>query len=176
MLKEENYFNLLDLPVAFDVDLQLLTEHYRLLQKAVHPDKFANSSDQERLVAVQKASLVNEAYEVLKSPISRARYLLSLHGMVPNDNDTISDPSFLMQQMEIRESLEAASAQEDPLTATEDVMDDIENMFKGILDEIATLFRLNYPELEKISHLVLQLHFFGRLRNEAETQLAKLDR
>lgn len=175
MTTVQTHFSLFSLPVVFDIDLVELTNRYRDLQKAVHPDKFANSSEQERLKAIQRASQVNDGYAVLKSPLSRAQYLLELNGVKADDNATISDPFFLMQQMEMRESLEEASLKEDALAAVEDSLDEIDNVYRALLNEIKRMFAEANPDYHAINNNVLKLHFFNRLKNEAETLLANIE-
>jgi len=175
MINEQNHFSLFGLPVSYDVDKTSLTRKYRELQKAVHPDKFSNSTEQERLLAIHKASQVNDGYEVLKSPLRRAQYLLELNDIVANDNATISDPYFLMQQMEIRESLESATKNTDPLSALDEVLDQIDAMFNKLLSEIKSKFSESEPDYVAISEVVLKLQFFNRLKSEAESQLASFE-
>ena len=56
---------------------------------------------------------MNEAYRTLKSPVQRARHLLELHGVdVAFETNTAMPTEFLMQQMELREALEEAVADE----------------------------------------------------------------
>lgn len=101
-----NYFQLFAIEVAFDVDLNHLSQSYQTLQKAVHPDRFAHASSQEQLLAVQKSAEINDAYQTLKQPLKRAEYILTLRGVeMPNEQQSFSDTSFLMQQMELREML-----------------------------------------------------------------------
>jgi molecular chaperone HscB len=58
---------------------------------------------------MQMTTRVNEAYRTLKSPVQRAKYLLELNGVdVGFETNTAMPPAFLMEQMELRESLEAA--------------------------------------------------------------------
>ena len=78
---QKNYYQLFDLPVQFDLDGTVLGEHFRKLQQQFHPDRFAGASVQEQRVAVQYSALVNQAYGVLRQPLSRALYLLELAGM-----------------------------------------------------------------------------------------------
>jgi curved DNA-binding protein CbpA len=87
----QNHFELFDLPASFAIDLDQLDRHYRKLQSEVHPDKFAAASPAERLRSMQLATHVNEAYQTLKSPITRARYLLHLHGV-----DTLEETNTAM--------------------------------------------------------------------------------
>ena len=79
---------------------------YRELQKVVHPDRYAASGGHSQRLSLQGATLVNEAYQTLKDPLTRAQYLLTLKEAVLDDHKhTLDDPAFLMQQMELREAL-----------------------------------------------------------------------
>ena len=100
----QNYFELFNLPERFQLDLEILQENYRAIQKEIHPDRFATSSENEKVQSMIKSTQINDAYQTLKSPIKRAKYILSLHKSV----EKITLPSdFLMQQMEWEEHLEA---------------------------------------------------------------------
>ncbi len=102
-----NYFQLFNIEASFDVDLQLLSSSYQTLQKTVHPDKFAHSSEQDQRIAVQKSAQINDAYQTLKNPLQRAAYMLVERGVdMPNEQHSFQDTSFLMRQMELREMLE----------------------------------------------------------------------
>ena len=75
---------------------------YRELQRVVHPDRYANATDQERRLSMQGATRVNEAFQVLKDPIARARYLLLLNGIdLDAEKDNTTDAAFLMEQLEL---------------------------------------------------------------------------
>jgi len=45
-----NFFEIFDVPVAYQVDLDLIQQRYPELQKVVHPDKFVNYCDQEKRI------------------------------------------------------------------------------------------------------------------------------
>jgi molecular chaperone HscB len=104
----QNFFSLLGLPESCAVDEALLDRNYRQLQAQWHPDRFATASQAERLAAVQQASLINDAYATLKTPLRRAEYLLEINGVDPHkgDNKTLQDGAFLVAQLEQREELE----------------------------------------------------------------------
>src|SRR5690606_5182604 len=105
----QNHFELFDLPVQFSIDLDQLNQQFRKVQSEVHPDRFAAASGAERLKSMQLATLANEAYQTLKNPTSRARYLLQLQGIdTQEDSNTAMPGDFLMLQMEWREAMEEA--------------------------------------------------------------------
>ena len=87
----------------------MLEKAYRDIQSQVHPDRFAHAGDAERRASLLWTTRVNEAYRILKSPVQRGKHLLELHGVdVAFETNTAMPPEFLMQQMELREELEAA--------------------------------------------------------------------
>lgn len=106
---QQNYFQLFDLAQSFQIDLARLEQKYHALQSQVHPDKAAHLNDVEQRLAMQRATLVNEAYQTLRSKLQRARYLLSLFGVDTQEkNNNVMPLDFLMTQMEWREAVSDA--------------------------------------------------------------------
>lgn len=173
----KNYFELFGLPVAFGVDTAALAEHYRELQRVVHPDRYANASEQERRLAVQGAGHVNEALRVLKDPLARARYMLSLHGVAETaGGGTTSDPAFLMEQMELREALAEARDRRDPYGVIAGVMGRLREQTDALVRGLETQFADPTPDqLEAAREAVRKLQFLAKLRNDAEALEADLD-
>ncbi len=63
---------------------------------------------------MQMTTRVNEAYRVLRDPVQRAKHLLELHGVdVAFETNTQMPTDFLLQQLEMREDLEGATAKKD---------------------------------------------------------------
>ncbi len=65
-----DYFTLFGLPVRYTVDGSLLASRFQDLQRQFHPDRFANQPERERLMALQQAATINEAYQALKHPLN----------------------------------------------------------------------------------------------------------
>lgn len=55
--------------------------------------------------------MINKAYKTLQSPLERGEYLLRLHGVTLPEDNTISDPEFLMEMMERNEEVKEAFSQ-----------------------------------------------------------------
>ncbi len=109
-----NHFELFGLPPRFGLDAAALEHAYRGMQAEVHPDRYAHAGEAEKRLSMQWATRVNEAYQTLRRPFERARYLLELQGIHAMDpNNTAMPPDFLMQQMEWREALEEARSGRD---------------------------------------------------------------
>ena len=114
-------FDIFGLPCQFELDSAALSASYLRLQNQTHPDRFANSSAQEKRLAVQWATRVNEAYKRLQNPMERAIYWCELHGENPRGQQSNLPPALLMQQMEWREALEEIEGVE----ALEDLLDEV---------------------------------------------------
>lgn len=165
-----NYFELFNLPTSFDVDLTVLAETYKSLQRLTHPDKFASGSDQDKLVALQKNSQVNDAYSVLKSPLSRAEYILSLRGIeMQHEQQTIKDGAFLMQQMEWREQLAEIEEQAAPLDELEKLEEIIKQTIKAELVQLKTLLESEQSQAEpQAAELIRKLKFLYKMLAEID--------
>lgn len=168
MSQYEDFFALFGFTPTFDLDLSQLTERYRALQRSVHPDNFAAGSERERLLAVQRAASINEAFDVLSSPVRRAQYLLGLKGRARDHSQvTICDPEFLMEQMELREELEAIRHESDPEASLSKFSDRIQQALDTTVGELSGFLRGGEPaELDAAELAVAKLQFFEKLQDE----------
>ena len=107
-------FELFGIPVQFSQDRATLDARWKDLQREAHPDRFSAQGASAQRLAMQWSVRINEAYQRLKDPLRRASYLCELHGAPVNAEDNTAMPAdFLMQQMEWRESLDAAKNRQD---------------------------------------------------------------
>ncbi len=134
---KQNHFELFGLLPGFAVEQDRLEQAYREIQARVHPDRFAHAGEAERRASMQWTTRVNEAYRTLKNPVARARYLLELNGVdVAFETNTKMPPQFLMQQMELREALEAALKAKDA-AALEVLRNNLDNAHRALEEELA---------------------------------------
>jgi len=168
----QNHFELFGLHPTFELDQQKLASDYRELQSAVHPDRFANASDQERRLSVQKAAQINEAFQTLKSPLRRARYLLELKGVEFDDQrETAIDPAFLMEQMELREALADIGNDAAGLTSLGKIQDDIQQRIRSLIEEMGQRLQDDTETaLNEAKAIVHKLQFLEKLQQEAENK------
>lgn len=169
-----NYFELFDLPASFAIDRSQLDLNYRKLQSEIHPDRFAAASSAERLRSMQWATHANEAYQTLRSPIARARYLLQLHGVdTQEESNTAMPMDFLMQQMEWREAIEEARGAHD-MGALDKLLRELGHEVRSqetILQSALDLER-NYTAA---SDSVRKLAFLDKLRSEIEEAIEHIE-
>ena len=64
-----------------DLDAQALEKQFYRYSRKLHPDVHVRATQQEQEWSLAQASLLNDAYRTLKSPLDRTRYLLKLEGV-----------------------------------------------------------------------------------------------
>lgn len=165
-----NYFQLFDLPASFDIDLTELGSRYLELQRSFHPDKFASSSERDKLLAVQRTANINDAYHSLKHPLLRAEHLLALRGLkISNEQRSFTDPVFLMQQMELREQLAEIKTADDPDALIAEIEQQVQQQKKALLKQLAQALDAKIPEQDNVAaDLIRKLKFFFKLQQELE--------
>jgi len=168
-----NYFELFQLPALFQLDLEQLDRQYREIQTRVHPDKAAHLSDTEKRLALQWATLANEAYRTLKQPLERARYLLRIHGVETREEDNTAMPKeFLLEQIEWREELQAALALRS-LAALDRLSARLRTEIDSLLVSLATLLDVErrHPAAADVVRQLAFLEKLDRDIGQAQTEL-----
>ena len=162
---QQNHFDLFGLAQSFQIDIAQLEQQYRALQTLVHPDKSAHLADAEQRLAMQRATLVNEAYQTLRNPLRRARYLLSLHGVdIQEENNTLMPPDFLMAQLEWREAVSEAQQARDAA-----VLDGLEARLQRETRELESRLALKIDterNYAAAAELVRKLRFMEKLAEQ----------
>jgi molecular chaperone HscB len=153
------------------LDLVHLDGAYRDIQSKVHPDRFANAGDAERLASMQMTTQVNEAHRTLRSPVQRAKYLLELNGVdVGFETNTAMPPEFLVEQMELREKLEDAR----DVTALGLLQEKLAEEKKEIESRIAESIDAR-RDFESAKGLVRKLMFLEKFGDEIDAAYETLD-
>ena len=170
----QDHFALLGLPRRYTLDGTDLERRYRDVQSRVHPDKHAHLGDADRRQAMQWATQVNAAYQTLKNPLARGRYLLELAGHDPQvEHNTAMPTEFLVEQMELREAVAEARS-----GGAGEVLEELSDRIRR---EINNQFRTLQPLLDE-SHdyeaaagLVRRLMFQEKLLQEIHDALEAIE-
>lgn len=169
-----NFFEIFSIPSGWHVDLADLDVRYRALQQEFHPDRYATKSDVEKRLAVQTASLINQAFETLKTPLKRAQYLLELNDIdVDKDTHITTDSQFLMQQIELRETLAGVAGKTDPWAELEKLRTHVEAIYQNLQSEFFE--GLSAKIFDSALTAVAKMQFFSKLLNEIEQLEADLE-
>jgi len=166
----KNHFELFGLPVTFDVDVDDLASRYREMQRSVHPDRFANASDQDRRLSLQMTALINEAFQTLKDPVRRGRYLLNLRGVdLGDETDTSMDPAFLMEQMELREQLDEVKQADNPHKHLAELANRIEQRLQDGIGTLRRVLMEGTAEADsQARNAVREMQFLEKMRQEID--------
>jgi molecular chaperone HscB len=162
-------FTLFGLPARQQLDRTALDARRRELQAATHPDRFAAEGAVAQRLAMQWSVRVNEAWQRLKEPLSRAAYLCELHGVpIGAESNTAMPREFLMQQMAWREALDEA-----PGAAAVQALDDTVAAEERALHARLTALLDEQGDAAAAAEQVRTLMFVKRFR---ETLAQRLDR
>jgi molecular chaperone HscB len=171
---QQNFFELFSLPKLYRLNNARLEQQYHTLQMQVHPDKFAHLSDAERRVSMQWATRANEAYQTLRNPVNRARYLLGLCGIDTQEETNTSMPmEFLMEQMEWREAVEKAQHSND--------IGELDNLEARLSEEVKFLQESLAVKIDDeqsyaaAAEVVRKLRFMEKLEEEIESAFDMID-
>lgn len=161
-----NYFDLMGLPIDFNLDKNQLDTTFRQLQSQFHPDvnKPLTSSQKPptslaNLTDEQASAIINTAYQTLKNPDSLATHLLELSGQAIGLNESIRDLDFLDKAMALRISLEEAEIGTLPSLKTE-----LQNWINQVKIDFSQAYqRQNWQDCKNTTQ---QLKFLIKLQND----------
>jgi molecular chaperone HscB len=161
----QTYFELFGLNPVFDLDCSRLHAEQQRLLATYHPDRYVNASDRDKRVSVQVASWVNQAYETLRDPVKRSRYLLKVNGVnIPDDSTTTSDTEFLMEQIELREQVESCRHDADGLQRSEQIEARLTQRANELAAEFVSHFEIS--EFDKAMTSSRKMQFVQRIQQQ----------
>ena len=167
---QSNDFELFNIPMQFVQDRAVIDARWKELQRQAHPDKFAAQGAAAQRVAMQWSVRINEAYQRLKQPLSRASYVCELHGApIQAENNTAMPTEFLIQQMEWREALDAAHT----LLKIEEIALTVNKYGDDLLSKIEHALDIE-KNFIAAARLVRSLMFIDRFAHEVDARIDQL--
>jgi molecular chaperone HscB len=160
MYKEDlNPFEILGIETAFELDPAVLDKAYFARQALVHPDRFVYHSEPERKAATIHASSLNQAYEILKNPMLRAKALLKLRGIEVGEEEgkTVQNPKVLQEMIDLQETLMAAISPHD----FSQVQNQIHDRLQTVMTTFGSAIRKN--QNQELPALYLRLTYLSKL-------------
>ena len=162
---KQNYFELFGLELDFNLDSEQLHARQQRLLASCHPDRFVNASEREKRLSVQMSSWINQANETLRNPVKRAAYLLQINGIEPGDeSETTTDTAFLMEQIELREEMEACRGDDDALACCDQVEEKLDYRANQLAQEFVSRFVAKDLEAARLCGRKMQ--FIQRLQQQ----------
>ena len=135
VVRDMNYFEIFDLPIEYDANIDLLTENYFSLQR--NSDKQINPS------------LLNKAYDILKSDIKRAEYFLSLKNISAEKMSS----KLAVQMFEMRENYDSLKNKEEEI--------EFQKQIKKKIKALISSLKECEDNLEKFSEIFSELKFLN---------------
>jgi len=104
---KSDHFSLFALPRKLWIEMSTLEKKFLELSWKLHPDKFVNASPEEQETSLKRSSELNDAYRVLRDPVTRVEYLLEIEGMrKEGEHKQQAPPELLVEVFELNESLD----------------------------------------------------------------------
>lgn len=101
-----NYFEFYGLPLSFVLDAADLRKRYYQISRETHPDFHTQATVAQQAEMLDRSAHNNAAYNTLNDPDARMRYVLTLKGLIGDEqNLPVLPQDFLMEMMEINEAL-----------------------------------------------------------------------
>lgn len=164
-----NYFELFEIPVSLIVDQSKLPLQYFALQKKFHPDFYTNASEQEQAEVLEKSSMINKGFKVLKDRDSTIKYVLQLKNLLKEEEKYELSPDFLMEMMELNEGL-----MDDDILNIEETETKIFQFQKTLYDEVQNIIE-DYTEDRTTEAQLLQVKDYYYKKKYLNRILERLD-
>lgn len=146
MVENVDYFSFLGFKKQLNLDLDELEHRFYELSKEYHPDYYSNGSEIEKEISVERSSFLNSAYQVLRDPILRAKYLLRLEWGETSEEKKKIPPEILMEVMELQEKSQEYDQETNDerktilQNALEEIKIELANKMDGLNSELKNLF------------------------------------
>lgn len=153
-----NYFELYGIDEAFDIDEGLVKRKFYELSKKYHPDFYINEDESRQQEILELSTLNNKAYQVLSDPAKRMQYILDLHELIAEGEKYQLPQDFLMEMMEVNESLMELEFDRDDamLAKVSGEVADVENGLLNQMKQITSAYSGQSPEEKKASLLKIK--------------------
>lgn len=130
-----NYFEWYELPVAFRLDEVALKRKFYERSKQYHPDFYINEPAEKQQEMLEQSTLNNKAFQVLSDPLKRIAYILQLKGMLEDEGQFQLPRDFLLEMMEVNETLMDLEFEPDPVVL-ERITVQVGEMERDLFDEL----------------------------------------
>lgn len=164
-----NYFELFEMPISLTIDKKYLQDKYFELQKKYHPDFFSNKSDEEQAEVLEKSSIINKAYKTFNNDDETIKYVLQLKGVLDEEEKYELPPEFLIEMMELNETL--MEVDDSSLEETETKINQLE---KTLYDKVQNIIEY-YNEENTTSEQLLQVKDYYFKKKYLKRILERLD-
>lgn len=166
-----DHFAVLGLAVRHDLARDDVETAYLARAQQWHPDRVVTSDAATKRQALEASAAINEAYRVLRDPVTRLEYLVKLGGIDLDSSDAqggAPSPSqaFLIDMIERREQL--ADAQAAGAGAAESFRAEIEDAEEEAVAQATRA--VQQPDLPAAAQALVQRRYWQRLLDEIDAE------
>ncbi|MEP6947999.1 MAG: Fe-S protein assembly co-chaperone HscB [Ginsengibacter sp.] len=139
-----NYFELFEMPVSLTVAQDELSAKYLALQKKYDPDLFSNENKDQQGEMQEKSSMINKGLKILNDPEEIIKYVLSLKGLLKDEEKYELPAGFIMEMMELNEGLmegdilNIEEAETKIFQLQKSLYQEVQNIIEGYSDDTTT--------------------------------------
>jgi molecular chaperone HscB len=149
-----NYFELFGFEIGPRIDKKEVAKKYFALQKNNHPDFFTQATEAEQESSLEQSADINKAFTVFQNEEKTLEYFLQLKGIIQTDEKYQLPSEFLMEMMELNETLE----EKDGVTLAAE-MAEVE---KPLREEIKPLLSQNPAKLDSAAYEKLKAYYYKK--------------
>lgn len=176
-----NYFEFYNIPVSFKPDQNLIKKKFYAFSKEYHPDFYVNDSEEKQKEILELSTLNNKAYQILSNPEKLIGYVLELTGELTEGEKYELPSDFLMDMMELNETLMELEFDENKLKLQE-LTEKVEIIDKQLKKEKESLIphydlvenQEKQDVLRKIKDLYYRQKYLLRIKESIHTFASRL--
>lgn len=168
-----NYFEFYNIPITFQLDTEALRQKFLAYSKQYHPDFHTLESDEKQAEILEKSTINNEAYKMLKDGDKRMKYILELKNLLGEHLKNDLPPDFLMEMMDVNERLMELQFDYDE-AAHKAIKAEIEEKEKDLYNGIQPVLNhyndatASRSDLEAVRDFYLQNRYLLRLKENLQ--------
>jgi len=162
------YFELFEIPVQLRVSEEGLHRRYIELSRKYHPDYFISQPEDMQAEALEKSAMLNKAYKTFKNPDETIKYVLREKQLMEEEEKYELPPDFLMEVLEINESLMDADGADGKESITkridalgEEIYAPVSSIIEGYSEGVTT-----EEDLMKVKEYYYKKKYLDRIRHQ----------
>ena len=162
------YFELFEIPVQLRVSEEGLHRRYIELSRKYHPDYFISQPEDMQAEALEKSAMLNKAYKTFKNPDETIKYVLREKQLMEEEEKYELPPDFLMEVLEINESLMDADGADGKEAITkridaigEEIYAPVSSIIEGYSEGVTT-----EEDLMKVKEYYYKKKYLDRIRHQ----------
>lgn len=169
-----NYFEIYEMPVQLSVNKEALKKKYLELSRRYHPDYFIQHDADAQQQALETSAAVNKAFKTFNRQDETIKYVLELKGLLTEAEKYNLPAPFLMEMMELNESLADALFEPDAKAAAMQNVLELEAALYQPVQQIIEQYKEGLTtenELLQVKDYYFKKKYIGRLKQQLDEKV-----